>query len=154
MILRGFVLELTKGHDLSQTEIAKQSGLSQPLIHKILTGMGTPQVQSYQKLASAFPKAWDDYLRRHPALQEELRKAFGWVTRVGEIDAGTRKSDVELFERILGLSGLPEVPPEARGRYQKRLREVMHRATRELQAYRKNLLKKSQARVRNRRRNV
>jgi transcriptional regulator with XRE-family HTH domain len=146
VILRGFVLELTKRHDLSQTEIAKRSGLSQPLIHKILTGMGTPQVQSYQKLASAFPEAWNDYLLRHPALQEDLSKAFGWVNRAGGIDVGARQDDLALLERVLGLDRLPPVPPEAHGHYQKRFREVMRRASRELQEYRKTLQTNSRTR--------
>jgi len=154
VILRGFVLELTKSHDLSQTEIAKRSGLSQPLIHKILTGMGTPQVQSYQKLASAFPRAWNDYLLRHPTHREELSKAFGWVNRAGEIDVGDRRRSLLLLERALGLDRLPPVPQEAQARYQKRLREVMRRARRELQEYRKSLQTKSQARGRTRRRSV
>lgn len=154
MILRGFVLELTKSHDLSQTEIAKRSGLSQPLIHKILTGMGTPQVQSYQKLASAFPRAWNDYLLRHPTHREELSKAFGWVNRAGEIDVGDRRGSLLLLERALGLDRFPRVPPEVQARYQKRLREVMRRARRELQEYRKSLQTKSQARGRTRRRSV
>jgi len=151
VILRGFVLELTKRHDLSQTEIAKRSGLSQPLIHKILTGMGRPQLQSYQKLASAFPEAWNDYMLRHPTLQEDLSKAFGWASRT---DVGVVRGNAELFERILGLEGLPPVPSETRDRYQRRLRVVMHRATRELQSFRKSLLAKTQTRDRSRRRNV
>ena len=146
MILRGFVLELTRKHDLSQTEIARRSGLSQPLIHKILTGMGTPQVRSYQKLAAAFPEAWNDYLLRHPALQEELVKEFGWVNRTREVDVGVRQDKLELLEAILGLAGLPPLPPEARGPYDKRLREIMRRASRELRTYRNNLRAKSRTR--------
>jgi len=116
--------------------------------------MGTPQVQSYQKLASAFPEAWNDYLLRHPTLQEELIKAFGWVNRTGEIDAKERRGNLELLEAVLGLDGLPPVPSEARGRYQKRLREVMRRASRELENYRKNLQAKSRTREGNKQRRV
>jgi hypothetical protein len=114
--------------------------------------MGTPQVQSYQKLAAAFPEAWNDYLLRHPALQEELIKSFGWVNRAREVEVGARQDKLELFEAILGLGGLPPVPPEARGRYQKRLREIMRRASRELQKYRNSLRPK--ARMRQERRHL
>ena len=148
MILRGFVLELTKRYELSQTEIARRSGLSQPLIHKVLSGLGTPQVRSYQKLASAFPEAWNDYLLRHPSLREDLSKAFGWVSRGEEINVVARPDNWELFEKLLGLDRLSQVPPEARDRYQKRLREVMRRASRELQEYRKKLQTKSRTRKR------
>ena len=148
------MLELTKRHELSQTEIAKRSGLSQPLIHKILTGIGTPEVRSYQKLASAFPEAWNDYLLRHPTVREDLNNAFGWVNRAGEIDVVARQGNLELFEKFLDLDRLAPVPAEARGRYQKRLREVMRRASRELQEYRKTLLAKSRTRKRSRRRSA
>jgi len=138
--LRGFVLELSKREDLSQTEIAKRSGLSQPLIHKILSGMGTPQMRTYQKLASAFPDEWSEYLQRHPTLQKELRQTFGWATVRGEPNIQVRRGALELFEASLGLDQLPEIPMEARERYQKRVRDIMQQASRDLTKYRKALL--------------
>jgi len=141
--LRGFILELTRKQDLSQTEIARRSGLSQPLIHKILSGMGTPQMRTYQKLASAFPDAWTDYLQRHPALQKDLSEAFGWATERGEANVEARRDVLRLFEASLGLDQLPPLPSEARERYQKRVREVMRRASRDLAKYRKALLTES-----------
>jgi transcriptional regulator with XRE-family HTH domain len=141
--LRGFVLELTRKQDLSQTEIARRSGLSQPLIHKILSGMGTPQMRTYQKLASAFPDAWSDYLHRHPALQKELGEAFGWATERGELNVAERRDASILFEASLGLDKLPPVPLEARERYQKWVRKVMRRARHDLAKYRKRLLTES-----------
>jgi transcriptional regulator with XRE-family HTH domain len=138
--LRGFVLELTRKQDLSQTEIARRSGLSQPLIHKILSGMGTPQMRTYQKLASAFPDAWSEYLQHHPSLRKELSDAFGWATERGEASVEVRRDVLGLFEASLGLDQLPPVPTEARERYQKRVREVMRRASRDLAQYRKVLL--------------
>ena len=143
MALRGFILELTRKQDLSQTEIARRSGLSQPLIHKILSGMGTPQMRTYQKLASAFPDAWTDYLQRHPALQKDLSEAFGWATERGEANVEARRDALGLFEASLGLDQLPPLPSEARERYQKRVREVMQRASRDLAKYRKALLTES-----------
>ena len=140
MALRGFVLELSKREDLSQTEIAKRSGLSQPLIHKILSGMGTPQMRTYQKLASAFPDEWSEYLQRRPTLQKELRQTFGWATVRGELNIQVRRDALELFEASLGLDQLPEIPMEARERYQKRVRNVMQQASRDLTKYRKVLL--------------
>jgi transcriptional regulator with XRE-family HTH domain len=151
--LRGFILELTRKHDLSQTEIAKRSGLSQPLIHKILSGMGTPQMRTYQKLASAFPDSWRSYLQRHPTLQKELGEAFGWATERGKLDAEQPLDTLGLFEATLGLDQLPPLPLEVRERYEKRVREVMRRATRDLASYRKVLLTESRTReVRGRRR--
>jgi transcriptional regulator with XRE-family HTH domain len=141
--LRGFVLELTSKHDLSQTEIAKISGLSQPLIHKILSGMGTPQMRTYQKLASAFPDSWRGYLQRHPTLQKELGEAFGWATERGKPDVEEALNTLGLFESTLGLDQLPQLPPDARKRYERRVREVMRRATRDLATYRKALLTES-----------
>ncbi len=144
--LRGFVLELTRKQDLSQTEIARRSGLSQPLIHKILSGMGTPQMRTYQKLASAFPDAWSDYLQHHPAFQKELSETFGWATERGEASAESRWDVLRLFEASLGLDQLPPLPPEVRERYQERVREVMRRASRDLAKYRKALLTESRTR--------
>ena len=146
MALRGFILELTRKQDLSQTEIARRSALSQPLIHKILSGMGTPQMRTYQKLASAFPDAWTDYLRRHPALQKDLSEAFGWATESGEANVEARRDVLGLFEASLGLDQLPPLPSEVRERYQKRVREVMRRASRDLAKYRKALLTESRTR--------
>ena len=146
MALRGFILELTRKQDLSQTEIARRSGLSQPLIHKILSGMGTPQMRTYQKLASAFPDAWIDYLQHHPALRKDLSEAFGWATERGEPNLEARRDVLGLFEASLGLDQLPPLPAEARERYQKRVREVMRRASRDLAKYRKALLTESRTR--------
>lgn len=140
------MLELTRKQDLSQTEIARRSGLSQPLIHKILSGMGTPQMRTYQKLASAFPDAWRDYLQRHPALKKELGEAFGWATERGDPNVDERPDTLELFEATLGLSQLPPIPLEVRERYRKRVRAVMQRASRDLASYRKALL--TEARIR------
>jgi len=148
--LRGFVLELTKREDLSQTKIARRSGLSQPLIHKILSGMGTPQMRTYQKLASAFPDEWNDYLQRHPTLQKELGQTFGWATERGELDIQARRNPLELFEASLGLDQLPRIPMEARERYQKRVRDVMRQASRDLTKYRKALVTTSRAKGRRR----
>ena len=140
MALRGFVLELSKREDLSQTEIAKRSGLSQPLIHKILSGMGTPQMRTYQKLASAFPDEWSDYLQRHPTLQKELGQTFGWAAVHGELNSQVRRDALELFEASLGMDQLPQIPMKARELYQKRVRAIMRQASRELTKYRNALL--------------
>jgi hypothetical protein len=98
------------------------------------------QMRTYQKLASAFPDAWSDYLHRHPALQKELGEAFGWATERGELNVAERRDAPILFEASLGLDQLPPLPLEAQERYQKRLREVMRRASRDLAKYRKALL--------------
>ena len=140
MILRGFVLELTKKHGLSQTEIARKSGLSQPLIHKIIVGLGVPQMRTHQKLAAAFPEAWNDYLLRHPILEKELAQAFGWATKRTEAAPSMRQDCLVLFERSLRLEQLPPLPPAAQERYRRYVRKVMRWATRELRKYQKTLL--------------
>jgi len=103
-------------------------------------------MRTYQKLASAFPDAWSDYLQRHPSLQKELSEAFGWATERGEASAESRRDVLRLFEASLGLDQLPSLPPEAQERYQKRVREVMRRASRDLAKYRKALLTESRTR--------
>jgi hypothetical protein len=97
-------------------------------------------MRTYQKLASAFPDAWTDYLQRHPALRKDLSEAFGWATERGEANVEARRDLLGLFEASLGLDQLPPLPSEARERYQKRVREVMRRASRDLAKYRKALL--------------
>jgi hypothetical protein len=100
-------------------------------------------MRTYQKLASAFPDAWSDYLHRHPALQKELGEAFGWATERGELNVAERRDASILFEASLGLDKLPPVPLEARERYQKWVRKVMRRARHDLAKYRERLLTES-----------
>jgi transcriptional regulator with XRE-family HTH domain len=130
--LRGFVLELHRKQGLSQTKIAIRSGLSQGLIYKILAGIGTPQMRTYQKLASAFPESWNGYLGRHPRFRKELAEAFGWAT-------GPEGDPLELFESLLEIDRARELSPEGLERYRARIREVMRRTARDLEDYRKTL---------------
>ena len=132
MSLRAFVLELHRKQGLSQTKIAIRSGLSQGLIYKILAGIGTPQMRTYQKLASAFPESWNGYLGRHPRFRKELAEAFGWAT-------GPERDPLELFESLLVIDRARELSPEGLERYRTRIREVMRRAAHDLEAYRKTL---------------
>ena len=112
--------------------------------------MGTPQMRTYQKLASAFPQEWSDYLQRHPTFQRELAQTFGWATERGELNIQVRRNALELFEASLGLDQLPRIPMEARERYQKRVRDVMRQASRDLTKYRKALVTTSRAKGRRR----
>ena len=139
MVLRGFVLELTKKHGLSQTEIARRSGLSQPLIHKIISGLGAPQMRTHQKLALAFPEEWNEHLLCHPALDKELIQAFGWATKRSHLQTSEGEDPVALFERSLGLPQFSPLPKAAGERYRKRIRKIMRWATRELHKYQKTL---------------
>ena len=139
MSLRGFVLELHRKEGLSQTKIAMRSGLSQGLIYKILAGIGSPQMRTYQKLAAAFPELWNVYLVRHPSFRKELAEAFGWATGPGSATGIERGNPLELFESLLGLERGHELPPEALEAYQAKIRELMRRAARDLTDYRKAL---------------
>ncbi len=141
MSLRAFVLELHKKQGLSQTEIAKRSELSQGLIYKILAGIGTSQMRTYQKLASSFPDAWSDYLRRHPAFRRELGDAFGWATAPTRPGTSRPGDASELFLLSLGLDQPRELPPEAQERYRQRVREMMDRTVRDLKEYSRTLEK-------------
>jgi transcriptional regulator with XRE-family HTH domain len=137
--LCGFVLELHRKEGLSQTKIAVRSGLSQGLIYKILAGIGTPQMRTYQKLAAAFPESWNAYLVRHPKFRKELAEAFGWATGPGLSTGIERSNPLDLFESLLGLDRAHELPPEALERYRAKIRELMRRAARDLTDYRKAL---------------
>ena len=100
-------------------------------------------MRTYQKLASAFPDSWRGYLQRHPTLQKELGEAFGWATERGKPEVEEPLDTLRFFEATLGLDQLPPLPPEVRERYEKRVREVMRRANRDLASYRKVLLGES-----------
>jgi transcriptional regulator with XRE-family HTH domain len=139
--LRAFVLELHKKQGLSQTEIARRSELSQGLIYKILAGIGTSQMRTYQKLASSFPDEWSDYLRRHPGFRRELGDAFGWATNSTRPGTSRPGDASELFLVSLGLDQPSELPPEAQERYRQRVREMMDRTVRELKEYSRTLEK-------------
>ena len=152
MSLRGFVEQLHRKAGLSQTEIARESGLSQGLIYKILTGIGKPQMRTYQKLASAFPEAWAEYLKRHPAFRSELAEAFGWATDPNRIQPGlSRRGDrLLLLHSALAIDQPSQLGPEAQQRYRQRVREVMERVSRELTEYKETLEREFQ-RTQNRR---
>ena len=137
--LQGFVTELHRKQGLSQTEIAKRSRLSQGQIYKVLTGLGKHRSRTYRALATAFPRAWNEYLRRHPTFQVELREAFGWTTSPGHPTDPEQADPIEFFESRLGLESARGLSAEARERYRERVREVMREATRKLEEYKKAL---------------
>ena len=139
MTLQGFVRELHRKRGLSQTQIAKKSGLSQGLIYKMLAGIGTPQIRTYRSLASAFPDEWNDYLQRHPAFRRELSAAFGWAATPKPF-AGSEHD--ELFELIIAnvrSDQLRRLPPEYWERYRERALKSAYRLLQELEAHRKEL---------------
>jgi transcriptional regulator with XRE-family HTH domain len=137
--LQEFVTELHKKQGLSQTEIAKKSGLSQGQIYKVLTGIGKHRRRTYGALATAFPRAWSDYLRRRPTFRAELRDAFGWTTSPGYPTVAQEADPIEFFESSLGLDSAARLSAQGRERYRVRVREVMREAKHKLEEYKKAL---------------
>ena len=130
-------MELHKRRGLSQTEIGKKSSLSQASIYKILAGIGTPRGQTYQKLATAFPEAWSDYIRRHSAFRKELSDIFSGSVPQGMDMAMSR---LERFvQSDFGLTEIEDLPVEYRERYRRRLEHLMDGLITELALYRKQL---------------
>ena len=122
---------------LSQTEIGKKSSLSQASIYKILAGIGTPRGQTYQKLATSFPEAWSDYIRRHPTFRKELSNIFSGSVPQGMDVAMSR---LERFvQSDFGLTEIEDLPVEYRERYRRRLGRLMDGLITELASYRKQL---------------
>jgi len=136
--LRGFVEELHKRHALSQSAIAKTAGLSQGAIYKILAGMGNPEIQTYRRLAAAFPELWRDYLKRHPTFQTQLRDDFSWShpeDRLNPVAQGpTTQPRYQRYLERLSIQ-LNELPKSRRVRYEKELQQFVARLLKEVEKF-------------------
>ena len=136
MGLEGFVEELHRKRSLSQTEIARRAGLSQGAIYKILTGIGRPQLATYQKLSRAFPEAWRDYLRRHPSFRRELADTVGWaLDEPSDTKRVLSDSVIELADSLEpshSKERLAQLSAQLRKRYHERVTELTRLVRREL----------------------
>lgn len=113
--------------------------MSQGSIYKILAGIGYPQVHTYQKLASAFPDKWANYLRRHPSFRRELGRTFGWAALSKPSTVSEEREFIEFLESYLGLDQLSLLPLEYRERYRERVREILQGVAQQLEEYREAL---------------
>jgi hypothetical protein len=134
--LRGFVEELHKRRGLPQLTIAKTAGLSQGTIYKILAGMGQTEVETYRRLAGAFPELWSDYLKRHPAFQRQLTDDFSWSRPEDSSSPVVKSPTTPTYEPYLPeLSRrLNELPEPRRIEYEKKLQRFLVRLLREVEA--------------------
>lgn len=81
-ILQTFVVWLqNEKPDLTQSAIARRSGLSQSLIYKLVAGMQRQETSSEttRALVEAYPQEWTEFLRRHPEARQQLRERYGWA---------------------------------------------------------------------------
>lgn len=108
MVLRDFIVWLcTERPSLSQSEIARRSGISQSFVNKLVRGGATkePSTHSYARVVSAFEDHWRRFLVEVPEAAEELRERYGWVLLVNAQDPqpGLARDLARLEEQLATL---------------------------------------------------
>jgi transcriptional regulator with XRE-family HTH domain len=88
---------------LSQSDIARRSGLSQSMINKVMQRRGTASSPAtYQRLCAAFWHQWVQFLQEHEELRAQLARDYQWVAPA--LKAGVERPDSDMAEgtRLLG----------------------------------------------------
>jgi transcriptional regulator with XRE-family HTH domain len=84
---------------LSQSDIARRSGLSQSMINKVMQRRGTASSPAtYQRLCAAFWHQWVQFLEEHEDMRVRLAKEFQWVAPA--LKAEAEHADTDMAEGI------------------------------------------------------
>lgn len=142
MNLQVFTAGLRKKLELSQTEIGRRSGVSQSAINKTIAGINKPHLETYAKLAKAFPLEWGNFLKQYPPFKAEIIESIKWMLpqelrtpleQIADIDSAMYQSIIDVLK--FAEQRAEKLPKSYRERYRDRVTEIIARVQRELTEY-------------------